>query len=448
MRLRLSRGEVTGPDALADARRLASVLRDGDLEATLPLGLLYFARFEVDHDDADLDQAADLLGPCFVAGVEDLPSPLVPLLAAEAVRTAIAWYGSGPGAADTPHLTATIDLFRRILAAIPADHPRRTPSRSGLAIMLADRGERLGMPTDLDEAITIGRRLAGDLSAGDPNRGLCLSNLAMALLGRHEYTGDGTDLDESIEASRATVEDAAPDEPARGKFLSTSERHCWHVSNAPATTEICTRRSTLARRRCAPLPPGTLTCRRSGPTSALPYRPGPNGPERATTTLSNWPGLPFTLSPLATSIALSFSSALGPRCTSAPNARVSPRTWTRPSRSSAPAGGAGRLNNLANALRLRHDRTGARADLDAAVLTAEEAVRVLPAGHVERPLFVTRQDVVYVRGRFLAPLAVLVAVRAAMSVPPQDRVPAFSRFVWFDTSAPGRGIRCSRWSHR
>lgn len=220
VRLRLSRGEVTGPDALADARRLASVLRDGDLEATLPLGLLYFARFEVDHDDADLDQAADLLGPCFVAGVEDLPSPLVPLLAAEAVRTAIAWYGSGPGAADTPHLTATIDLFRRILAAIPADHPRRTPSRSGLAIMSADRGERLGMPTDLDEAITIGRRLAGDLSAGDPNRGLCLSNLAMALLGRHEYTGDGTDLDESIEASRATVEDAAPDEPARGKFLS------------------------------------------------------------------------------------------------------------------------------------------------------------------------------------------------------------------------------------
>lgn len=33
VRLRLSRGEVTGPDALADARRLASVLRDGDLEA-------------------------------------------------------------------------------------------------------------------------------------------------------------------------------------------------------------------------------------------------------------------------------------------------------------------------------------------------------------------------------------------------------------------------------
>lgn len=75
-------------------------------------------------------------------------------------------------------------------------------------------------------------------------------------------------------------------------------------------------------------------------------------------------------------------------------------------------------------------------------------MRVLPAGHVERPLFVTRQDVVYVRGRFLAPLAVLVAVHAAMSVPPQDRVPAFSRFVWFDTSAPGRCIRCSRWSHR
>ncbi|MER5907454.1 hypothetical protein ABT150_46640 [Streptomyces mirabilis] len=28
------------------------------------------------------------------------------------------------------------------------------------------------------------------------------------------------------------------------------------------------------------------------------------------------------------------------------------------------------------------------------------------------------------------------------------KAPAFSRFVWFETSAPGRCIRCSRWPHR
>ncbi|HUY48329.1 MAG TPA: CHAT domain-containing protein [Streptosporangiaceae bacterium] len=388
VRARLSRDEVTGPDALADARRLASVLRDGDLEATLPLGLLYFARFQVDRDDADLDQATDLLSPCFVAGLEDLPPPLVPLLAVRSVRTAIAWYGSGPGAADAPHLTATINLFRRILAAVPADYPRRTPLSSGLAIMLADRSERLGVPADLDEAITIGRRLASDLPAGEPNRGLCLSNLAMALLGRHEHTGDSTDLNEAVEACRAAVDDTAPDDPARAKFLSnlgtalrvrferTGDASDLHAAIGAGEEAV---RTTPAGHPDLP----TIQSNLGAALQTRAERTGEGHDDAVRLARAAVDTVPAGHLDRAV-VLIGLGTALHERAELTGDFRDLDEAIAV-LRAAAPAGGAGRLNNLANALRLRHDRTGARADLDAAVLAAEEAVRTLPAGHLDRP---------------------------------------------------------------
>lgn len=429
VRGRLARGEVTGPDALADARGLASVLRDGDLEAALPLGLLHFARFRADRDDADLDQAADLLGPCFVAGVEGLPPPLVPLLAREAVRTAIAWYGSGPGAADTPHLTATIDLFRRILAAIPTDHPRRTPLRSGLANMLAERAERLGTPGDLDEAIAIGRRLAGDVPAGDPNRGVCLSNVGMALLSRHEHTADGTDLDESIEACRAAVDDTAPGDPARTTFLSNLGTAL--LARFERTGDDTDLRAAIDAGeeavRTAPAGHPDLPAIQSNLGAALQTRAERTGeghddavrlaraavdaapaghPDRALALISLGTALHERAERTGESADLDEAIAV--------------------LRAAAPAGGAGRLNNLANALRLRHDRAGALADLDDAVLAAEEAVRLLPAGHLDRPSVQSALALTlstrYNRSGALADLeAAIAAAQAAVAATPAGR---------------------------
>ncbi|MEU9247789.1 CHAT domain-containing protein [Streptomyces sp. NPDC048385] len=429
VQVRLARGEVTGPDALADARGLASVLRDGDLEAAHPLGMLHFARFEADHDEADLDQAADLLGPCFVAGMEDLPALLVPVLAAEAVRTAIAWYGSGPEAADTPHLTATIDLFRRILAAIPADHPRRTPLRSSLAIMLADRAERLGVPADLDEAIRIGQRLAVDVSADDPNRGVCLSNLAMALLCRHEHTGDDTDLDDSVEACRAAVDDTAPDDPDRTKFLSnlgTALRARFERTGDDGDLRAAIDAGEEAVRTTPAGHPDLPAIRVNlgAAVQARAERTGQGDDDAVRLARATVDAVPDGHPDRALAL-VSLGTALHERAERTGGSGELDEAIAV-LRAAAPAGGAGRLNNLANALRLRHDRTGAQADLDAAIVTAEEAVRSTPVGHIERPAvqstLVLALSSRYDRSGALADLdAAIAAAEQAVSATPAGR---------------------------
>lgn len=83
------------PEGLDEARRLAEGLRedDGDIEARLMLGWLYWYQFLVLPQGKDRDtlrQATRALTPCFIAGDERLPEPLLPLLADHAASRAVA----------------------------------------------------------------------------------------------------------------------------------------------------------------------------------------------------------------------------------------------------------------------------------------------------------------------------------------------------------------------
>jgi hypothetical protein len=86
---------VLGPRALADARRLAGILEDddGDLQARHALGWLHWYRYQAlpqGQDRQDLDAAIAMFTPCFVAGADGLPEPLLRVLAERAIPTAMA----------------------------------------------------------------------------------------------------------------------------------------------------------------------------------------------------------------------------------------------------------------------------------------------------------------------------------------------------------------------
>lgn len=143
---------VLGAGALAEARRLAGLLRDGDgdLQARRVLGWLHWYRhlaLPQTDDDADWDAAVTLLTPCFIAGDRALPSGLQPALAERAVPVAAALLQRATGSADATLIEVAVGLWRRILEATPDDHGDRATYLSNLGIALQTRYERTcGVP--------------------------------------------------------------------------------------------------------------------------------------------------------------------------------------------------------------------------------------------------------------------------------------------------------------
>jgi len=82
---------VLDADALTDAQRLASILNEGDTDTRHMLGRLYLHRFQAltyGEGRPELDAAADMFAPCFIAGVDGLPETLLPILARRAIPIA------------------------------------------------------------------------------------------------------------------------------------------------------------------------------------------------------------------------------------------------------------------------------------------------------------------------------------------------------------------------
>ncbi|MEU6866187.1 CHAT domain-containing protein [Streptomyces sp. NPDC046876] len=143
---------------------------------------------------------------------------------------------------DPALLDPAVDLGRRVLEGMPADHPRRPSVEARLGSLLLRRFEEAGDPADLDRAVEhlrVGaygpdshlqqlRILLGMPDAGaeelraaadgrfgallqpEPERGAELSALAAAYVRRFERDGAGGDLDEAVAAARRAVE---ADEP-------------------------------------------------------------------------------------------------------------------------------------------------------------------------------------------------------------------------------------------
>ncbi|HEU5472708.1 MAG TPA: CHAT domain-containing protein [Actinophytocola sp.] len=218
-------GVVLAPGALLAAERLAEIARDDDddLKARHVLGWFHWYRYLALSDGAAqgaLDAACQALTPCFVAGIEQLPEPLLALLAEEATQTAHAWTEQVPTTTDLALVSAAIGLWQRILASIGADHPERAAYLANLAIVLRVSYERTGNHEDLEHAIRIGRHAAELCPSDHPDRAGILSNLSSTLLARFERAGNREDIQEAIGAARSAVACRPSDDPDRAAYLA------------------------------------------------------------------------------------------------------------------------------------------------------------------------------------------------------------------------------------
>ncbi len=108
--------------------RLAATLRvEENLEVRYLLGWWQWFRclaLPEDEDQEAWDDAPNLLTPCFVAEIGDLPEPLLPVLADNAVEEAEDLLAGSRQTNDRAAITSAVSLWRRIVAATPPENPR------------------------------------------------------------------------------------------------------------------------------------------------------------------------------------------------------------------------------------------------------------------------------------------------------------------------------------
>ncbi|WP_344204085.1 CHAT domain-containing protein [Nonomuraea bangladeshensis] len=215
--------EVTSREALAEARRLEDLVDGGDLEALRLLGWLHLYRVQAGAPDADrsLETAVDMFTVCFVSGVQGLPEPLLPVLALRAMPPGLALLQQAMATTDLGLISACVELWRNIVAALSEEDDQRAGSLSNLSGALRARFDRTGQAADLDAAIDAGRAAAATAPTtpeGRPQRAQILSNLAGSLRARFELTGDVADLEAAVETGQAAVGSVPARAPERSSY--------------------------------------------------------------------------------------------------------------------------------------------------------------------------------------------------------------------------------------
>ncbi|MEO3813451.1 CHAT domain-containing tetratricopeptide repeat protein, partial [Sphaerisporangium sp. B11E5] len=112
-------------------------------------------------------------------------------------------------------LDEAVEMGREAVRRMPPDHPERGVSLNNLGIAVRTRFERLGAVGDLDEAVEVGREAVRAMPADHPEHVKYLSNLVFTLQLRYERMGLLTDLDEAVEMGREAVRRIPPDHPQR-----------------------------------------------------------------------------------------------------------------------------------------------------------------------------------------------------------------------------------------
>ncbi|MCC0100002.1 tetratricopeptide repeat protein [Streptomyces flavotricini] len=163
-----------------------------------------------DQSRPDLRIAVQALTACFLAGEENLPEPLVPVLAENAAGYALQLLSDSQESDDPARLSGLADLWRRIVEAVPAGHPHRAIHLTALGNVLRMKWRRGGRPADLDSAIDRFREALSAV-AEEPGRAMYLYNLGDALNARFDRAGAQEDLEAAIallgEALRATPDE-------------------------------------------------------------------------------------------------------------------------------------------------------------------------------------------------------------------------------------------------
>ncbi|TJZ57077.1 CHAT domain-containing protein [Streptomyces piniterrae] len=261
VRLRLRRIDEAGdigaalePEALAEARWLEQLLGEERelgaevatvLAARVAVGRLYWLRSRSLPAEGDRERAVRVLGPCFLAGADGVPAPLLPDLAGAAVPEAERELREALDAGDPEALRRAADLWRRILAALPADHPCRVRHLSGPGIALLGRYHRTAEPSDLDAAIDALREAVAETPVGHPERGAHLGSLRNALMVRFGRLADIADLEGAIAAGSEAAEtapDGLPERPVAlchvAVALQTRAQHTGEAADLDRAIEL------------------------------------------------------------------------------------------------------------------------------------------------------------------------------------------------------------------
>ncbi|MFI8192084.1 CHAT domain-containing protein [Streptomyces sp. NPDC085946] len=185
---------VHEPGADAEIQELRRLLAGGpDLEAGYRLAwLLLLRHLERQPDDTVMTAIAGGFAACLLAGVDDIPAPLLPHVASVAEPAAVALLKQAVTAPGPAPLDTVVDQYRRILAATPADHPGRPQRLANLGIALHARHERRAAEADLTAAIELLREAVDTTRPGDPDLALRLSGLAGALRSRERPAEAGS----------------------------------------------------------------------------------------------------------------------------------------------------------------------------------------------------------------------------------------------------------------
>jgi tetratricopeptide (TPR) repeat protein len=341
------------PDAVAEARELTGTLSHDadDLRARHALGWWHWMRFQVlpkGPDQEDLNGSIGMFTDCFIAGagIANMPGPLMPYLADNAVGTAEAMLRQLiEGAAEPFALHSTADLWRRILDATPPDSPQLPARLTNAGIAFGIRFERSGDPSDLDSEVGVFEAAMELTPPGHPDQPARLSNLGGALLERYELIGAQPDLDAAIGFIKAGTDNITTEDPARAAMLS----------NLANSLRIRFERT----RTDADL------------DAAIEY-----GRTALSATLPTDPALARHLVNLGTALRLRFERAGPPADLDAAikftQAGVDATRPGHPDR-------AGMLSNLGIALRERFELTGAHPDLDMAIEASQAALVALPS---------------------------------------------------------------------
>ena len=348
------------PEVTALAEQLTRLLDQddaGNLPTRAVLGWFHWYRSQEladGQDQQDLSAAITMFVPFFLMGTDLVPEQLAPFVAEEAAGAVAALQQAALESNDLDRISVMVQLWQRILAATPADHPARPGHLYDLGIALRARFEFTGQLTDLNDAIRAGQEAAA-ISADHPDRGLFLFSLGVALQLRYQLTGQLTDLNDLIRVGREAAAATPVGHDAQAAIIDgvgVALRLRFERTGQPGDLDDAVQ---AGRDAVAATPEGH-------PRRAM---------YQYTLGLALWArfkrdGQPGDLD----DTIQAWQDAMPATPEGHPD---------RP----------GRRFDLGGALQARFDRTGRLTDLDGAIQNIKDALAAIPEGHADRAVYLT-----------------------------------------------------------
>ncbi|GAA1006966.1 CHAT domain-containing protein [Acrocarpospora pleiomorpha] len=227
--------ELMAAEALADERRLAELVEERDLVGWTRLGQLSWFRYLAERRDSDLRAAVDYCARGYVNGVrdEDLPEPLLPLLANRAVATAEDLLQESTEVHDPDLLDDAVELWERIALHTPGDHENYAGRQDNFALSLLLRYRRTGSRDDLERAAVLQRSVVASTPPGHQNLARYMNNFAETLADRAQEYGLAEDLNAALGFYREAIRLTRPDDPGMRVYASNLARALASQTDPP-----------------------------------------------------------------------------------------------------------------------------------------------------------------------------------------------------------------------